>query len=92
MTSLSESSRREVDGGVQLPGALLGDASHTPNSNSVAVSPLTSRRRRFNSRPKNGEPFIDDRELLAGLLFFLIPLAAAFVVLATAFIYAAFVA
>jgi len=81
-------SSRPADGGIQRGGSHMRDAIQTRNPNSVVASPLTSRRERFNSGAQLRQPFIDGRELLAGLLFFLIPLASALIVLLSAFFYA----
>lgn len=59
----SNSSRRGIDGGVQLPGALMRDAILPRNSNSDAVTSS----RRLNSRVQQRELSIDLREFATGL-------------------------
>ena len=79
-------SNRTGDGGIHPPGPHPRDAILPRDPNSVAA---VSSLRPVNSRAQLREPFIDDRELLAGLLFFLVPLLAGLIVLVSALVYSA---
>jgi hypothetical protein len=83
-------SHREVDGGVQLPGAPLGDAVQAPNSESVVVS-LHSRRERLNSGGESRQSFIQVGEIASGCLFFGLLISSWLIVGAVVLIYQAIV-
>jgi hypothetical protein len=83
-----ESDRQPLDRGLNTTGGPLGSA-YTTRAGNVIYLPLSATSSRpANSRGESRELSIQGRELLAGLFFLFVPLAAALIVVLSAFVYA----